>query len=176
MSPLFRLKVHDCQVRSLERRYLFPNLRESQSAGSLAHKQNRTERNRQTQRLIVFTVYNSTHKYNHQDYFSQYYLIEVWSRQQRTLWLVCGGCLPGIFSCSCFFKWRSRLVCWPKQRLHRWHLKGFSLLWMLRTCRWRLDEMLKERSQYLHLQREQERERDRDRDREGGEWNRELEP
>lgn len=58
---------------------------------------------------------------------------------------------PGMFSCSCFLRWRSRLVCWPKQRLHRWHLKGFSLLWMLRTWRWRLDEMLKERSQYLHL-------------------------
>lgn len=62
---------------------------------------------------------------------------------------------PGMFSCSCFLRWRSRLVCWPKQRLHRWHLKGFSLLWMLRTWRWRLDEMLKERSQYLHLGEEQ---------------------
>lgn len=62
---------------------------------------------------------------------------------------------PGMFSCSCFLRWRSRLVCWPKQRLHRWHLKGFSLLWMLRTWRWRLDEMLKERSQYLHLAEKQ---------------------
>lgn len=59
-----------------------------------------------------------------------------------------------MFSCSCFLRWRSRLVCWPKQRLHRWHLKGFSLLWMLRTWRWRLDEMLNERSQYLHLSKE----------------------
>lgn len=59
---------------------------------------------------------------------------------------------PGACSCSCFLRWRSRLVCCPKQRLHRWHLKGFSLLWMLRTCRCRLDEMLKDRSQYLHLQ------------------------
>ncbi len=30
-------------------------------------------------------------------------------------------------------------------------LKGFSLLWMFRTCRCRLDEMEKDRSQYLHL-------------------------
>lgn len=53
---------------------------------------------------------------------------------------------------SCFLRWRSRLVCWPKQRSHKWHLKGFSLLWMLRMWRWRLEEMLKERSQNLHLQ------------------------
>lgn len=59
---------------------------------------------------------------------------------------------PGACSCSCFLRCRSRLVCCPKHRLHRWHLKGFSLLWMLRTCRWRLEEMLKERSQYLHLE------------------------
>ena len=31
------------------------------------------------------------------------------------------------------------------------YLKGFSLLWMLRTCRCRLDEIEKDRSQYLHL-------------------------
>lgn len=59
---------------------------------------------------------------------------------------------PGACSCSCFLRCLSRLVCCPKHRLHRWHLKGFSLLWMLRTCRWRLEEMLKERSQYLHLE------------------------
>lgn len=53
---------------------------------------------------------------------------------------------------SCFLRWRSRLVCWPKQRSHKWHLKGFSLLWMLRMWRCRLEEMLNERSQYLHLQ------------------------
>ena len=58
---------------------------------------------------------------------------------------------PGACSCSCFLRCRSRLVCCPKQRLHRWHLKGFSLVWMLRTCRCRLEEMLKDRSQYLHL-------------------------
>lgn len=58
---------------------------------------------------------------------------------------------------SCFLRWRSRLVCWPKQRSHKWHLKGFSLLWMLRTWRWRLDEMLNERSQYLHLAKENRR-------------------
>lgn len=55
---------------------------------------------------------------------------------------------------SCFLRWRSRLVCWPKQRSHRWHLNGFSLLWMLRMWRCKLEEMLKERSQYLHLQKE----------------------
>lgn len=59
---------------------------------------------------------------------------------------------PGAPSCSCFLRCLSRLVCCPKHRLHRWHLKGFSLLWMFRTCRWRLEEMLKERSQYLHLE------------------------
>lgn len=59
---------------------------------------------------------------------------------------------PGAPSCSCFFRCRSRLVCCPKQRLHRWHLNGFSLLWMFLTCRWRLEEMLNDRSQYLHLE------------------------
>lgn len=62
--------------------------------------------------------------------------------------------LPERFPFSCFFRCRSRLVCWPKHRSHRWHLKGFSLLWMLRMCRCRLDEMLKDRSQYLHLCRQ----------------------
>lgn len=59
--------------------------------------------------------------------------------------------LPGTFSCSCFLRCRSKLVCCPKHRLHRWHLNGFSLLWMFRTCRWRLEEMLNDLSQYLHL-------------------------
>ena len=54
-------------------------------------------------------------------------------------------------SFSCFLKWRSRLVCWPKQRSQIGHLYGFSLLWMLRTWRWRLDEMEKDLSQKLHL-------------------------
>lgn len=52
---------------------------------------------------------------------------------------------------SCFLRWRSRLVCWPKHRSQRGHLKGRSLLWIFRTCRWRLELMEKERSQYLHL-------------------------
>src|SRR6218665_1195456 len=52
---------------------------------------------------------------------------------------------------SCLRRWRSRFVCCPKQRSQRRHRNGFSLLWMLRTCLWRFDEMLKDRSQYLHL-------------------------
>lgn len=59
---------------------------------------------------------------------------------------------PDMFPFSCFFRCLSRLVCWPKHLSHKWHLNGFSLLWMLRTCRCRLEEMLKERSQYLHLE------------------------
>lgn len=109
---------------------------------------------------LQYIQYNFTHKYI-TDFIalrlfrlilSYRRLVKITEHPLTNVWRIC---LPGIFSCSCFFKWRSRLVCWPKQRLHRWHLKGFSLLWMLRTCRWRLDEMLKERSQYLHLQRGQ---------------------
>merc|ERR1719244_1157831 len=54
-------------------------------------------------------------------------------------------------SFSCLRKCRSRLVCWPKQRSHRWHLYGFSLLWMFLTCRCRFDEIENERSQNWHL-------------------------
>lgn len=52
---------------------------------------------------------------------------------------------------SCLSRWRSRLVCWPKQRSQMWHLNGFSLLWMFRTWRWRLLEIENDLSQYLHL-------------------------
>ena len=54
-------------------------------------------------------------------------------------------------SFSCFRKWRSRFVCWPKQRSQRGHRYGFSLLCMLRTCLCKLDEIENERSQKLHL-------------------------
>lgn len=54
-------------------------------------------------------------------------------------------------SASCFFKWRSRFVCWPKQRSHKAHLNGRSLLWMFRTWRCKLLDILNDRSQYLHL-------------------------
>lgn len=59
---------------------------------------------------------------------------------------------PDMFPFSCFFRCLSRLVCWPKHLSHRWHLNGFSLLWMLRTCRCRLEEILNDLSQYLHLE------------------------
>lgn len=59
--------------------------------------------------------------------------------------------LPDMFPFSCFLRCLSKLVCWPKHLSHKWHLKGFSLLWMLRTCRCKLEDMLKDLSQYLHL-------------------------
>lgn len=59
--------------------------------------------------------------------------------------------IPDMFPFSCFFRCLSRLVCWPKHLSHKWHLNGFSLLWMLRTCLCRLEDMLKDLSQYLHL-------------------------
>lgn len=61
--------------------------------------------------------------------------------------------IPDIFPFSCFFRCLSRLVCWPKHLSHKWHLNGFSLLWMLRTCLCRLEDMLKDLSQYLHLKK-----------------------
>lgn len=61
--------------------------------------------------------------------------------------------IPDMFPFSCFFRCLSRLVCWPKHLSHKWHLNGFSLLWMLRTCLCRLEDMLKDLSQYLHLKK-----------------------
>lgn len=69
----------------------------------------------------------------------------------NNIYLLICVCIPDKLPFSCFLRCRSRLVCCPKQRSHRWHLKGFSLLWMLRMWRWRFDEILNERSQYLHL-------------------------
>lgn len=63
--------------------------------------------------------------------------------------------IPDMFPFSCFFRCLSRLVCWPKHLSHKWHLNGFSLLWMLRTCLCRLEDMLKDLSQYLHLKKNQ---------------------
>lgn len=63
--------------------------------------------------------------------------------------------IPDMFPFSCFFRCLSRLVCWPKHLSHKWHLNGFSLLWMLRTCLCRLEDMLKDLSQYLHLKKQQ---------------------
>ena len=54
-------------------------------------------------------------------------------------------------SASCFFMCRSKLVCWPKQRSHSAQRNGRSLLWIFRTCRCKLLDMLNDRSQYLHL-------------------------
>ena len=59
--------------------------------------------------------------------------------------------LPDIFPLSCFLRCLSKLVCWPKHLSQKRHLNGFSLFWMLRTCRCRLEDMLKDLSQYLHL-------------------------
>lgn len=59
--------------------------------------------------------------------------------------------IPDILPFSCFLRCLSKLVCWPKHLSHKWHLKGFSLLWIFRTCLCRLDDMLKDLSQYLHL-------------------------
>lgn len=61
-----------------------------------------------------------------------------------------------MFPFSCFFRCLSRLVCWPKHLSHKWHLNGFSLLWMLRTCLCRLEDMLKDLSQYLHLKNQKQ--------------------
>lgn len=61
--------------------------------------------------------------------------------------------IPDMLPFSCFFRCLSRLVCWPKHLSHKWHLNGFSLLWMLRTCLCRLEDMLKDLSQYLHLKK-----------------------
>lgn len=65
--------------------------------------------------------------------------------------------IPDMLPFSCFFRCLSRLVCWPKHLSHKWHLNGFSLLWMLRTCLCRLEDMLKDLSQYLHLKTKQNR-------------------
>jgi len=54
-------------------------------------------------------------------------------------------------SASCFFRCRSRLVCWPKHLSQSGHLNGRCLSWMFLTCLCRLLEMLKDLSQYLHL-------------------------
>lgn len=59
--------------------------------------------------------------------------------------------IPDMLPFSCFLRCLSKLVCWPKHLSHKWHLKGFSLLWIFRTCLCRLDDMLKDLSQYLHL-------------------------
>lgn len=61
--------------------------------------------------------------------------------------------IPDMLPFSCFFRCLSRLVCWPKHLSHKWHLNGFSLLWILRTCLCRLEDMLKDLSQYLHLKK-----------------------